>query len=104
MLSNSYFLAKFGFDTAENEPAKNLQNFANYFPNFAQVKMIAGQLEQAGFEDEVRVLSKFRHPNVPSRLRMMGTVRRAVPGPVYLYTANGILSFFKTSRQVESEI
>ena len=31
----------------------------------AQVKMIAGQLEQAGFEDEVRVLSKFRHPNVP---------------------------------------
>ena len=27
MLSNSYFLAKFRFDTAENEPAKNLQNF-----------------------------------------------------------------------------
>ena len=70
----------------------------------AQVKMIAGQLEQAGFEDEVRVLSKFRHPNVPSRLRMMGTVRRAVPGPVYLYTANGIFSSFKTSRRVESEI
>ena len=34
MLSNAYFLAKFRFDTAENEPAKNLQNFAN-FPNFA---------------------------------------------------------------------
>ena len=29
MLSNAYFLAKFRFDTAENEPAKNLQNFAN---------------------------------------------------------------------------
>ena len=27
MLSNAYFLAKFRFDTAENEPAKNLQNF-----------------------------------------------------------------------------
>ena len=27
MLSNAYFLAKFCFDTAENEPAKNLQNF-----------------------------------------------------------------------------
>ena len=26
--SNAYFLAKFRFDTAENEPAKNLQNFA----------------------------------------------------------------------------
>ena len=37
MLSNAYFLAKFRFDTAENEPAKNLQNFAN-FPNFANVR------------------------------------------------------------------
>ena len=27
MLSNAYFLAKFRFDTAENEPAKNLLNF-----------------------------------------------------------------------------
>ena len=27
MLANAYFLAKFRFDTAENEPAKNLQNF-----------------------------------------------------------------------------
>ena len=32
MLSNANFLAKFRFDTAENEPAKNLQNlnFANF--------------------------------------------------------------------------
>ena len=29
MLSNAYFLAKFRFDTAENEPAKNLQNLAD---------------------------------------------------------------------------
>ena len=28
MLSNAYFIAKIRFDTAENEPAKNLQNFA----------------------------------------------------------------------------
>ena len=27
MLSHAYFVAKFRFDTAENEPAKNLQNF-----------------------------------------------------------------------------
>ena len=27
MLSNAYFLAKFRFETAENEPAKNSQNF-----------------------------------------------------------------------------
>ena len=30
MLSNAYFLAKFRFDAAENEPAKNLQKFANF--------------------------------------------------------------------------
>ena len=35
MLSNAYFLAKIRFDTAENEPAKNLQNFANV-PNFPE--------------------------------------------------------------------
>ena len=37
MLSNAYFLAKFRFDTAENEPAKNLQSFAKFanFANFA---------------------------------------------------------------------
>ena len=28
MLSNAYFVAKFRFDTAENEPVKNLQNLA----------------------------------------------------------------------------
>ena len=36
MLSNAYFLAKFRFDTAENEPAENLQKFANnHFVIFA---------------------------------------------------------------------
>ena len=34
MLSNAYFLARFRFDTAENEPAKSLQKFAN-FPSAA---------------------------------------------------------------------
>ena len=39
MLSNAYFVAKFRFDTAENEPAKNLQNFRKM--HFS--KMRAGQ-------------------------------------------------------------
>ena len=30
MLSNAYILVKFRFDTAENEPAKNLHMFANF--------------------------------------------------------------------------
>ena len=31
MLSNAYFLAKFRFDTVENEPAKNMQNFTKNY-------------------------------------------------------------------------
>ena len=54
MLSNKYFLAKFRFDTAENEPAKNLHNFR---------KMQVAQLREK-FADEVAatkaVLEKFR--------------------------------------------
>ena len=45
MLSNAYFeyfLAKFRFDTAENEPAKNLQNFAKICLNFARACGVAG--------------------------------------------------------------
>ena len=34
MLSNAYFLATFPFDTAENEPAKKLQNFAKKIANY----------------------------------------------------------------------
>ena len=51
MLSNAYFLAKFRFDTAENEPAKNLQKFANFakFANIADPnplkKVAEGQLK-----------------------------------------------------------
>ena len=68
MLSNAYFLAKFRFNTAENEPAKNLQNFANYFSNFAnfpnfpdlplsrtshevESQLTAWALRQAGFSN-----------------------------------------------------
>ena len=40
MLSNAYFLAKFRFGTAENEPAKFFQNFkfCNKFANFAKLR------------------------------------------------------------------
>ena len=38
MLSNAHFLAKFRFDTAENEPAKNLRNFAKKIANFATLQ------------------------------------------------------------------
>ena len=46
MLSNAYFLAKFRFDTAENEPAKNLQKFAK-FANFAARRRVLAPLRRA---------------------------------------------------------
>ena len=52
MLSNAYFLAKFRFDTAENEPAKNLQNFAN-FPN-SRPQLQSLQPAQADFRAGAR--------------------------------------------------
>ena len=47
MLSNAYNLAKICFDTAENEPAKNLQNFRTYRPASGQKYRSVG-LEQEG--------------------------------------------------------
>ena len=40
MLSNAFFFAKFRFDTAENEPAKNLQNFRKMHWNFHDVGIL----------------------------------------------------------------
>ena len=34
MLSNAYFIAKFNFDTAENEPAKDFQNLLKTFLSY----------------------------------------------------------------------
>ena len=53
MLSNAYFLAEFRFDTAENEPAKNLQNFAN-FPNFADFAVVSARPPSAIFRTGIR--------------------------------------------------
>ena len=45
MLSNAYFLAKFRFDTAENEPAKKLQKYCKIFANFANLSSATAQRE-----------------------------------------------------------
>ena len=57
MLSNAYFLAKFRFDTAENEPAKNLAKFSkntfskNAFAFFENVFFENAFFENAFFEN-----------------------------------------------------
>ena len=58
MLSNAYFLAKFRFDTAENEPAKNLQKIAN-FANFAPLtsKAPPGAHVPAAERDALRLVA-----------------------------------------------
>ena len=65
MLSNACFLAKFRFDTAENEPAKNLQNSAKPIVNFAN---FAGLPERAAGRASSQLLAARR-----------ATVRRRKP-------------------------
>ena len=57
MLSNAYFLAIFGFDKAENEPAKILQIFAN-FPGFAN--LCSAELQPAAQVDYPQSLETYR--------------------------------------------
>ena len=67
MLSNAYFLAKFRFDTAENEPAKNLQNFAK-FANFASHADEHAHRRQVHQEDpEDRAADRGRRPGLHTR-------------------------------------
>ena len=52
MLSNAYFLAKFRFDTANNEPTKKLQNFADTLARFnstpIEAEIPGERMERAG--------------------------------------------------------
>ena len=72
MLSSAYFLAKFRFDTAENEPAKNLQNFAKFCRILLIFPILLTKLLSA---TALRDL----HPAVPS-----GEMHRTVAGAVHV--------------------
>ena len=48
MLSNAYFLAKFRFDTAENEPAKKIAKFTNFANPTPNREVRAGVAARAG--------------------------------------------------------
>ena len=65
MLSNAYFLAKFRFDTAENDPAKNLQNLVILlnFPSFANPNPEANEpLNQGAGAGRRRAGGRLRRP------------------------------------------
>ena len=53
MLSNAYYVAKFRFDTAENEPAKNLQKFRKMHFRKMHFRKSAGLLLGEGEDVEV---------------------------------------------------
>ena len=66
MLSHAYFLAKIRFDTAENEPAKILQNW--------KFKILQNLPEFIGIAREVRLidwgLAEFYHPGREYNVRV----------------------------------
>ena len=89
MLSNAYFLVKFRFDTAENEPTKNLQNLL-IFPILltltAKPLTLASPAHAAGVGGgrEVRGGRDARRRGGPGRHRAAyrGLHRHRPPGPV----------------------
>ena len=60
MLSNAYFLAKFRFDTAENEPAKNLQNFRKM--HFSKMHFSKNAFFENAFFENAFVVQPCSHP------------------------------------------
>ena len=65
MLSNAYFLANFRFDTAENEPAKNLQNVARV-ANFAKTVASLSDRRRLAVHDRVVAVEALPH-ELPER-------------------------------------
>ena len=55
MLPNAYLLANFRFDTSENEPAKNLQNFEK-FANFADPNPLTPELASSSARPQAAAL------------------------------------------------
>ena len=69
MLSNSYFLAKFGFDAAENEPAKKMQNFAEKLKKALANHEGAGVLERAVPREHRALAARVRDEAVRGAIR-----------------------------------
>ena len=68
MLSNAYFLAKFRFDTAENEPAKNLQIFRKMHFSKMQPGLAPPRLANCRFQGRIESSPGLSLPiNTPPR-------------------------------------
>ena len=72
MLSNAYFLAKFRFDRAENEPAKNLQKICRKFANFADPNPLSPKRRLRHGGPAVYVRETARAPDAMGRVARAG--------------------------------
>ena len=93
MLSNAYFLAKFRFDTAENEPAKILQNLPillTLTPKLGEVQKKGKKRKnsekccvRSGPRDVARdgLERRLRRRRRRRRLRLKGQLPAPHPGP-----------------------
>ena len=81
MLSNAYFLAKFRFGTAQNEPAKNLQNPAKKIANQPTAAAPAGDPAAAGASYGPGPAAEPYGPGAPAPAPRAGPKRRN-PGGV----------------------
>ena len=73
MLSNAYFVAKFRFDTAENEPAKNLRNFRKM--HFS--KWLKGPAHRAPRPEDAAMQRSASVPFLPGQVVSAGPGERA---------------------------
>ena len=91
MMSNAYFLAKFRFDTAENEPAKNLQKFAK-FANFANPE------PQTGMESAFRTIATsgtLGTGEAPNAFAVLFFVTRELLDPFFIFESRTIYAVYE---------
>ena len=64
MQSNAYFLAKFRFDTAENEPARNLQKIVKQIQLFFKMRSL--RIDAANWRQTIQLTSTLTRPELGS--------------------------------------
>ena len=79
MLSNAYFLAKIRFDTAENEPAKNLKIFEKFAKLVKKICVCNANLKRRQFVVSARA-GLFSPPPQTAVPRFFRGVPGAEPG------------------------
>ena len=98
MLSNACFLAKFRFDTAENEPAKNLQNYfckiCQFCKNF-EVRLLVTAAQAEAFAAKAAEAESFTKLKLSEDQRRQLLEERA---RLYVFSSSELERIFLTSK------